>query len=618
VPLIRSFKGSRTDTISLGPRGFGQRGFSGGFGQFQGAQTKLALTGILGHSSGAVKRALRQIIAFVLLASCPSAKSQTALEFFTNQANALLQQQFGFGVTNIPIYSTAAPSNAYSSSWHYWLQAAANAYDATTPAANSPSVFRPLFGWSSNALYIVGYTNVTTDFYAQIASGFKQIGDPTITTNDNVWGIPWVVGMKGNPPAFNEYSYVMDMQIERELLFARRLVGNGQPDTNMFPAYTNQILFMSISNIFGVEAWNYSRSNFPDPVTLVISNDVSILLTNNYDWGTNCQLGLSTNCFVESWPGWTGNGSDPSFIVPFITNVIPLPTAYWSDSAEQFISLNPTNSEESILPGDLAQVGWPEHNWTLSISNNFMYALVDNRTGLLLDFVNLGGLGDFIPISETLMDQPEWLNTFSGPLNLGLFWQTNGATDAPDSPMSVGVVNQILQGESMYPFPFALELEGYSNIPGRTFIDPFILSNEIILESSWQTANPKVRYTVDDLSAFAPGYFPRSLEVYAGVGSSDLGTQISNSICSIGKQNKFYKSGTPNLIGPPQGGTFQIGISGVTDLPYGVWASTNLSDWDRLGTVSPLEQLPEDLSTFDFIDTTATSYPLRFYEIRVP
>jgi hypothetical protein len=46
---------------------------------------------------------------------------QTSLEYFTNQANALLQPAFGFGVTNIPVYCTTNPAIAYSSGVHYLL-----------------------------------------------------------------------------------------------------------------------------------------------------------------------------------------------------------------------------------------------------------------------------------------------------------------------------------------------------------------------------------------------------------------------------------------------------------------------------------------------------------------
>lgn len=540
---------------------------------------------------------------------------QTSLEFFTNQANALLQPAFGFGVTNIPIYSIANPSNAYSGSLHYLLQSAANAYDATTPATNSASVFRPLFSWSSNALFIVGYTNVTTDFYAQIAQGFKVISDPTIDSNDNVWGIPWVVGMKNNPPAFNEYSYVTDVFAERKLLFVRRSVG-GQPQTNLPPAYTNQFFFMSVSNVFGLEAWNYSRSNFPDPVTIVASNQVSITITNDYDFGTNYEFSLSTNWIIDSWPGWTGSSSDGSFLVSLFTNVIPLPTSYWSESTEQFISASSTNPpDDFFLSSDLTQTGWPEHNWVLSITNNVMYGLIDNRTGQVLDFVNLGGLGSAIPIIETLATQPGQSNG----VDLGYAWITNGATDARISPMSSGVLDQINEGEAEYPY-FGLELVGESSYEGLIFADPYVPTSEIVQESTWQTVNAKLHYTVDDLSeAGEPFEFP---EVFTEDFAPSIGSQISNSICSLGKLNRYDHVGTVGtLSGGLQSGAFQVSFSGLSNLPYAVWASTNMYDWSRIGIASELIP-PYPVSylsmPFQFNDLAATNYPARFYQIRGP
>ena len=117
-----------------------------------------------------------------------------ALDSFTQQANESLQSGFGFGVTNLPVYSTTDPTVNYSASIHYLLQCAANAYDATTPATNLPSVFRPLFCWQSNVLYIVGYTCVSNDFYTQIGGGFVLEGHNVLILKA-VW--TWNVSVSG-------------------------------------------------------------------------------------------------------------------------------------------------------------------------------------------------------------------------------------------------------------------------------------------------------------------------------------------------------------------------------------------------------------------------------------
>ena len=271
-----------------------------------------------------MRRAIWRFIITVTIALTASA--QTPLDYFTNQANALLQAEFGFGVTNIPVYSTTNPAVGYGASIHYLLQTAADAYDATTPATNLPSVFRPLFSWQGDTLFVTGYTCVTTDFYAQISSGFKAISDPSITVNDNVWGIPWVVGSKGQIPAFNEYCYSSEINVDRQLLFVRfPTVVPGVYNIYLPPQYTNQLYVMSISNIFGAEAWNFYPTTFTNSVTVVLSDQVSVTITNNYNFGTNIVLKAATNWVIDSWPGWPGDGRTGGFMTPLFTNLVSLP-----------------------------------------------------------------------------------------------------------------------------------------------------------------------------------------------------------------------------------------------------------------------------------------------------
>ena len=515
--------------------------------------------------------------------------AQTSLEFFTNQANALLEPAFGFGVANIPVYSSTNPSVAYSASLHYLLQSAANAYDATTPATNSPSVFRPLFAWTSNTLFIVGYTNVTTDFYAQTGVGFKALADPTISSNDNVWGIPWVVGMKNNPPAFDEYCYSTAVIAERKLLFLR-FGSVAYPVTNRPPHYTNQFFEMSISNLFGVGAWNFSRSNFPDGVTIVASNQVSISITNDYNGGTNYTFSAGTNWIVNLWPGWTGRPSGSSFLVPIFTNVISLPHAYWSESTEQFVLFNSPILSNQFLSGDMEQRGWPEYNWMLNITNNLMYGLIDNNSGQVLDFVNLGGFGSSLSITQVLATNDP-------------AWATNGANDEPTSPMSSGVLYQIAVGEEESP-AFSNALIGLQpSIGGLMFGAPDEPANEIIQNCTWQSSNPLVHYILGDLITAETN----QIEVFSNVPNFPLGL-------NLGGLNTAYNSGAiENLSFGLAAGTFQLNFSGVTDLPYAIWASTDLLDRRQIGIASQ-----PSAGSFQFNDLAATNYPARFYQVLLP
>ena len=469
-----------------------------------------------------MKRIIWQFIIIVSVAL--RVPAQTPLEFFTNQANALLQAELGFGVTNIPVYSTTNAAIGYSSSIHYLLQSAANDYDATTPATNFPSVFRPVFSWQAGTLFIVGYTCVTTDFYAQISCGFKALTDPTITANDNVWGIPWIVGAKGQTPAFNEYCYSSEVNVERQLLFVRYPAATpGQYYTNRPPQYTNQFYIMSVSNIFGAEAWNFYPTTFTNSVTLVISNQVSVTITNNYNFGMNMVFNMATNWPIDSWPGWPGYGRTGGFMIPLFTNTISLPISYWSESTEQFVAF--LNGTTGFLPSDLQQTGWPVHAWTLNITNNLMYALVDNATGHVLDFVNLGAFGSSLNVTEQLSSIQETPN----------MWIVEPATDAPNSRMSEGAINQIYTGIQQQGgnLLFYNSLIGASpNIPGAIFGDPYIAFASFIQSCSWQAGNPLVHYTVEDLTN--PEFNEDIVNLSLASIITGLADSMSNSVCIKG------------------------------------------------------------------------------------
>jgi len=542
-------------------------------------------------------------------------EAQTSLEFFTNEANALLEPALGFGVANIPIYSSTNTNVAYSASLHYLLQSAANAYDATTPATNFPSVFRPLFAWTSNTLYIVGYTNVTTNFYEQTGLGFKALTDPTISSNDNVWGVPWVVGMKNNPPAFYGYCYSSAVFVERQLLFVRFSQANGQPDTNRPPQYTNQFLEMSISNLFGVGSWNFSPSNFPDGVTIVLSNQILLSLTNNYDFGYESTYTNYTNWTVNSWPGWSGNrNSTNSFLSLLLTNITPLPLSYWSESSARFVLLTNGVISNGFLPIDTNQTGWPVHHWVLNITNYLMHALLDNNSGQVLDFVNLGDFGSSIPITDVLTN---WTNSEPGGilgLPVGQPWAIGDATDLPHSPMSSGLLYQISAGEQLSSI-FSNNLHGLQpGTQGSIFGAPFNPSNVVFQSCSWQSVNPMVHYVLADLT------MPETNPIVI-VNIPPFPVLTS----SLGRLNaNYYNSGAiENLSFGLNAGTFQMNFSGANDLPYAIWASSDLLNWSQIGAADQLYPWPYPnpqpfSASFQFNDLAATNFPARYYQVLIP
>lgn len=545
----------------------------------------------------------RFIWQFIIIASVTfQAKAQTALTIFTNQANALLQAQFGFGVTNIPIYSATNSAVAYNGSVHYALQSVANAYDATTPATNLPSVFRPLFFRTINNLFITGYSCVTTDFYAQTGRGFKTLNDLTIGSNDNVWGIPWVVGAKGQIPAFNEYCYSSAVSVSRELSFTR---WPGSPDsqgmyaTNRPPRYTNQFYIMAISNTFGAEAWNFYPTTFTNSVTTVMSDQITITVTNNYNYGTQMTFNLATNWTTNLWPGWPGIRRPIGFMTSLLTNMVSLPLGYWSESTAQWVSFQ--NNLPGFLPSDTNQTSWPVHQWSFTVTNNLMYALIDNASGCVLDFVNLGSFGSSLNLTQVLTNSPD----------TEAMWIVAPAFDEHGSPASTGMRNQIEYGmQQSSEFSESLLGDG-GGFPSEIgiFYAP-MASAYLIQNCSWHTSNPMVHYTLEDL---VDPEFNQNVATNSGVLNS-YPISLDNSVCTLGEVNPDYNSGavanesvnlTDNIL--------QIAFSGAVDLPYTVWASEDLLNWTQIGTA----EQPSP-GSFQFEDEQTTNYCSRFYQLRLP
>jgi hypothetical protein len=540
----------------------------------------------------------------VLMTAVLHASAQTPLEAFSAQANALLQAEFGFGITNIPIYSATNPAVGYSAAIHFQLQSAADLYDAGTPATNLPSVFRPLCSWQSNNLFIVGYSCVTTDFETQIGQGFKNITDPTITTNDNVWGIPWVVGTKGQIPAFNEYCYSSAINVQRQLAFVRRA------GTSIIQ-YTNQLYMFSISNIFGAEAWNFYAADFTNSVTLMVSNVISINFTNNYNFGTNIIYDVETNSVVDDWPGG-------GFEIPLFFNTLPLPLCYWSELNRQLVPL--TNG---FLSSDLQQTHWPVHDWTVNITNNLMYALIDNNSGCVLDFVNLGSFGSSLDLNQVL--------TNDSPFSPHGVWDIAPATDVPSSPMSAGDLAEIAYGASLNP-KFAASVFGLGPpigyplpetifyVPGASPTNPGQLVApaggwaSYIQSCSWHASCPLVHYTLADLADPTPR-FNQEVEPVSLVQlvTQPLADSMSGQVCTLGSINPDYTSGEISRILADLGnGSFQMNFYGTPNLPYLIWSATNLVDWTPVGVASQ-----PNAGSFYFSDLRSAG-PMKFYDVRLP
>jgi hypothetical protein len=183
--------------------------------------------------------------------------------------------------------------------------------------------------------------------------------------------------------------------------------------------------------------------------------------------------------------------------------------------------------------------------------------------------------------------------------------------------MSSGVLNQIAIAEATNQ-NFSNELNGVQpSASQQIFEDPYVLLNEIVQNCTWSAVNPLVHYTVEDLSG-EESEENVSLDYNLPI---SLSSEISNTVCSLGRRNVDYNSGkVENLSFSLLTGMFQLNFSGVNDLPYAIWASTNLLDWSQIGIASQLYPDPyfPPYASFQFDELATTNYPARFYQLRLP
>src|SRR5438067_228180 len=202
------------------------------------------------------------------------------VDFFTNTAAMLLTNAgFTLSLANLQVY----PTNFYTASVHRLLQLAANIYDATTNRAlvagqtNAffPSVFRPIFrrkvSGTNTVVVIAGYTEVRDAQLANASTApvmveldqpnanvrqLLAVGTPPQNARSEknevmVSGIPLIIGAKKGLPNFNELAMQTQVYISRLLEFRRA------PGSSTGPIQqTNQMYVLSVTNNFGLEAWN--------------------------------------------------------------------------------------------------------------------------------------------------------------------------------------------------------------------------------------------------------------------------------------------------------------------------------------------------------------------------
>jgi len=472
-------------------------------------------------------------------------QSTNAVEFFTNLSSRLLSASgYPFEANSIPVYTNN--TFVFSPDVRRILQVAANIYDAETnhhyaadDGVDLPTVLRPTFRRQING----SYTNIFIGGFAEVGivtgTNGAQLSVPLDLNDDadravagavpdqNIYDVPWIIGVKKGFPNFNEFAMQSVAQITRKLQVRK-------PSLFSPPNTTNQLFVVGISNVFAFEAWNSYASNYARAVQIFAANDLAIQLnfTNDSTFdqrGSNIiiRINVSTVTNVDSgaWLG-TGRVSNPraaSFVVPLFTNITILRDSFLRAEPASFSAAN-TNSGANLFEGFEQTRRFLLPQFNLSVSNRIRFVMLDTASGRVVDYVQLSGLNGVRDLTSELLSHA---TTFSDGSATGqseaIFWQTNrpAGANSPSNPPA-GVINQIQAALGIInvadwnsvgagqasPANKQKQIDAFRNFmfppyttTGLVATVPFSPTRRTSQYVTWQANDPLVHFTRQDLTS---------------------------------------------------------------------------------------------------------------------
>ena len=495
-------------------------------------------------------------------------------QFFTNTVNRLLSKAgYTFGINNIQLY----PTNFYSASVHRLLQLAANIYDATTNRTFGftnafPTIFRPLFlttRTNGTQVFIVGYRELLPSEHLTLVTAPPPMWDLTVSNSvpvnptDMVKGIPLIIGARKGFPNFNELELRTKIEVTRKLEFIKKRVADKTPSA------TNQMYLVSITNDFGLEAWNSYTNAYPRGLEMTIAVELTASMSNEFGamvysntvpFSNYTSFGTSRMQIpANSWTGYSAAFPNYSFLTPYTSNnahfAFLVPASYSSINNRLV-----TPYQTAFETGE----GFPIPQWYLNLKTSMRFILFDVAAGRIVDYVNLQSVNAPFNITTNLSYVAEGIPT-GGTLNgyYGNMFLTNrvgGGSSNVFAP-TYGIINQIYAGLGMNSnnlvwksatatVPAGWDTQGTINFfrtnllqlpPVGAYTGPLYMTNrfycpyaptrDLYVYTSWQANDPLVHYTVGDLTPLR----------YTNACDYDTSVQQNQTIGNIGGVNSRYE-----------------------------------------------------------------------------
>jgi hypothetical protein len=442
-------------------------------------------------------------------------------EFFEKVAGAFLKEELGLDLHHIQVY----PSNRYSPEVHRLLQVTANLYDCTTNRGDNypwfPTCFRPRFSTNQNEVFVSGYVEeIGINFSDRPWHDVQDSNDRPIGADDNVYGIPIIIGAKKGFPNFNEFVVQSAVQFSRKLELRKTVPWDR-------PTETNQMIIIGVSNTVALELWNPWTKTYPRPLTVKIGARITLAFTNENGFGlTNTGLhGILTNIPAAQLT----NGA---FSVPLLATDIALTnSAFRSLPSEHFDPIIPTTTFER-------GAGFPTNLWGLATKTRAIVLISDGEH--LIDFVALSDLATEMNVSAGLVQMSNYD-----------FWNVTPAAGA-----NAGVLNQLHvslgtlyigdwrnyqltpprdQEQAIQQFLSFFQSGTNTNLVMEA---PFVPSRRIFQSTAWEANDPFLHQTSHQLL----GRFYPSTTI--NIPSLVTPLTITNG-SSIGRRNRGY---SPSIV----------------------------------------------------------------------